>query len=250
MTFMSRAAAAVLLAGLALTGCHSPRPADAGPLGLSIAQPATQGIDGAWLYPLSEGAREYDILAGDDAGKRLRFERTQTTGHGAQWKEVTTLVDPESGEETTLRTSFQMRDADGNLVMPAVIDHGDRALTLFKPAMLIAPASLEPGEPVTVDVDMRIVDARNQNIGKEAGNATRTIEIVGTTNLHLADDRRFETVRVRITFSADLRMADAEDTINLFVVPGDGVVAQMRAETVQILRAFNRSTERTIAIVD
>jgi len=251
MTVICRAAVAILFCALVLTGCASPRPADAGPLGLSNALPTEQTIAGESLYPLRKGTREYKILAGDDAGKWLRFERTATTEHGAQWQEVLTLIDPASGDQRVVRTSFQTRDDDGNIVMPAVIDHADRALTLFEPPMLIAPGSLEPGESVTADVDMRVVDARNQDRQKETGNATRTIEIVEQTSVHLADGRRFDAIHVRITFSADLRMANAEDTIDLFVVPGGTVVAQMHSESVQILGAIDhRSIERTVAIVE
>ena len=120
---------AVLLAG----GCASPGDADLG-YDLVAVLPASSTITPSDIYPLREGAWSWQIARGDDAGRRFLRRRAATDEYGATWSET-----DDNGHR-----EFWTQDDDGNLVMTAVIEPDDQALTIFDPPMVLAYSRLSP----------------------------------------------------------------------------------------------------------
>jgi len=223
MTIAARGAATVALMIL-VTGCAGPSIESSTQLDILETRPANGVVHGADLFPLDAAPRTFEIVGVDtdppavvavSAEATDRFEATMAVRMGD-------------------RTEYRRRDADGTIRSPAVIDHRQRALTRFDPPLTLAPATLTPGTPVTEEVAMRVLDARNPKRVRESGHATRTIEYV--------DDQRLRTPwgdldakRVVVTFEARLRLARADTRTTLWVTPGRGVVAREDEERLRVL---------------
>lgn len=227
---------AAVLAGLVhVAGCRS-GPAEATFLErLESLTPAAASVSGQALYPLTAG--RVDLLYEDDAGGIETIERvgTETTRYGA---EIEWAIPP--------RTEYWAAGADGAVVMPASVEHGEQALTRFDPPLRIAPAALPPGEPFEHEVRMVVLDEKNPRRQRESGTARRTITYV--------DDQRIRTPlgdftarRVVAEFKADLRFADATETTTYWIVDDIGVVASERVNEVRVLGlAGSKTTERFV----
>jgi hypothetical protein len=135
------------------------------------------------------------------------------------------------------RTEFLRRDAHGNVLMTAVIDEGNNALTHFNPPIVVMPAELRRGERFESRAAMRVVDARNPTKERERGTAVRTVEYLGD-RLLLTNFGKVATYQLKITFTADLRMADAETNTTLYIAPELGIVAEQSSEKVTVLGAL------------
>lgn len=205
-------AAAALCAAAALTaaGCRGPQ--RAGP-GYEILEtmPAEATLAAAQIYPTASGRLEYRITQGDDAGALLVERRLATPGPCVTW-----IDDPRGG-----RREFWRVDGAGDIVMPAVVDEGDGAITLFDPPLILAHAQLAPGPPRTQRTLMQVVRLDDPSRPRESGTASQTFEYSDQVRLRTAGGE-LTAARVTITFKADLRMADAETVTTLYVVPGPG----------------------------
>lgn len=217
-------------------------------LASGCASPSTSLLEVLEVRAPGEPVLAADLFAGhaarwnyeslpDDAATVMRLVRDATDAHDASW------VD----EEVQRSRRFWRREPDGTIVMTAAIDERDRALTLFDPPLVIAWPSLPAGEPRTSAASMRVVDSRRPQRQRERGQATRTIEYVDDVVLRtpLGD---LPTKRLEITFHADLRLADAEETETLYLAPGLGVVAMERSRTIRVLGLPGQTTFQTLRI--
>ncbi len=191
-------------------------------------------LAGRDLYPFHAGAHAHLDLANTGAGTPVCF-----VGRTTDRFEATFALD--RGER---HTEFWRRDEDGATLMTAVLEHEKRALTIFDPPLLIAPRELIPGAVEISDVGMRVVDPADPRRLRERGRATRQIVYEGDQRIRTP---RGELVasRVRVRFTADLRLADARTDSTLWIVPGLGIVAEEHREVVRILgvtteRRFDR----------
>ncbi|MHC4416060.1 MAG: hypothetical protein ACYS0G_12335 [Planctomycetota bacterium] len=216
-------------------GC-SPSPLNAGFEALGTL-PAGDPVALEDLCPLQPGARSYTVSTGPGAGERIARRRSTTQRFAANW------VDDEGGR----RSEFWRLDQDANLVMPAVIEHADGAISLFDPPLVVAYRSLPAGQTRRQEVAMRVVDLADPALQRESGRATRTIEYV--------DDQTLRTPlgelvakRVVVTFEADLQFADARTTSTLYVVPGLGPVVEQHREIVRVLGIPTRDRRRTLVL--
>jgi hypothetical protein len=197
----------------------------------------TTSIIAADIYPLQPRERRYQVI--DDG--ELIVSCSATSLHQAS-------VACAEGDE---RTQFLRTEADGSIVMTAVHESSDHALSLFNPPLLIMPAALLPGLEHLATASMRVVDARSPRRVRESGTATRSITYV--------DDQRIRTPlgefiakRLVIHFKADLRMAVADESTTLWVVParGIGIVAQRSEEQVTVLGFAGKKKIRTMLLID
>ncbi|MHC5005333.1 MAG: hypothetical protein ACYTJ0_19700, partial [Planctomycetota bacterium] len=198
-----RAAVAALLA--AAGGCAAPEAALESGYVMLEPSPGTAPALGENVYPLRAADWRYQPAEGGDVVVR---RRRPTEQYRAAW----------SDEEETRRTHFWRHDDEGNLVVTAVIDHGDQALTIFDPPIVTAYAALAPGERREMTSQMRVVDVRNPRRQKEAGTATQGVHYVGDQELRTPMGR-FTAQRLEVEFTADMRLADAHKRQTLYVVP-------------------------------
>ncbi len=233
---MLKQTAALCTAILLILGCK----AEKGP-GYDVLSvtPAAAMIAAADMYPLDAGHRALLVTLGDDAGTTVIRRLATTDLYDASWV----------SDEGELRSEFWRLDEQGNLVMPAVIAHGDRAVTFFNPPLVIAYRQMPPGETLTQTVKMRVMDARKPDKLKDYGTAERSIEYVDDPLLRTPLGE-LATRRVRITFTADLKLAVAETTATLFVAPGIGAVVEQRDDVVRVLQVPVRHSEQTLVLTE
>ncbi len=225
--------AAVLLAG----GCaSSTRDADLGYVLVAVS-PASGTITRSEMYPLRDGAWSWQVARGDDAGRRFQRRRAATCEYGATWSET----------EDGGHREFWTQDDDGNLVMTAVVEPRDQALTVFDPPLVIAYGRLSPDGPRRQQVKMRVMDLARPERMKEQGLAIRTVEYV--------DNRLIRTPlgtmpvkRVEITFTADLSLARAENVTTLLVYPAFGFVVEKRVDRVTVIGVPFRHRDQTLVL--
>jgi hypothetical protein len=196
-------------------------------------------VAGSDLYPFFEGERVYELIGGDEAGRRIVHVGASTDRFAAAYRLA-------MGAE---RTEFWALDDEGAIVMPAAIDHKQRALTRFSPPLPIAPPELPIGEQQAVEVRMRVLDLENPRKQRESGAALRTIEYVGDERL-LTPRGELTAHRIEIHFIADLTFADAETRTTCWVVPGQGMIATRMIEEIRILGFASERTQLTMVRVD
>jgi hypothetical protein len=235
--------ATALSAAWLLAGCASPPssegPAEPAPFAVLESRPPAAPLEGDDLYPFRAGDRVQQIVGGEDAGLRIVFSGAPCDRLDAEYALVI-------GEE---RTEYWAHDDAGNIVMPAVIDHEQQALTRFDPPLLIAGRRMVAGEPETIEVGMRVLDARDPRRQRERGTATRTIEYVGDERVRTPLGQ-FTAQRVEIRFRADLTFARAVETTTCWVVPGVGVVAVREEEEVRILGLLGERKHRLLVLIE
>jgi hypothetical protein len=153
--------------------------------------------------------------------------------------------------EPGVRTEFYREDDQGNIVMTAVHEAKDGAISLFEPPLVVAYRELPAQVKRTSKAAMRVMDAQDPTRQREQGRATRSM-------VYAADQRirtplgEFIAKRVEIHFRADLSLAKADERTTLFIVPapGPGNVAQRSSEEVKVLGAFGRTQQRTLVLTE
>jgi hypothetical protein len=229
-----------LLLACALVGCRSAAKSnEAAPAPFRVASfdAATHSLPAAAIWEFAPGESQFTQF-GDDATRApsaVTLLRRAISEFGAAL----------AIEEQDFRTEYLSRDGDGNILLHAVLDEAEHALTLFEPPLLLAPPQVQPGEIVTSEAAMRIVDARDHRKQRERGTAKRTLTYVQDARLQTAGGES-EAAQIEIHFTADLRLADADERTTLFVSRDDGVLVQQSEEKVTILGAFPRTTRRTL----
>jgi hypothetical protein len=238
MSLRSAILGAAMIAGLTLAGCRSSPRADEASQADGLL-PAEAPLAAAEVFPLRPMSWRYEIVKGDDEGKIITLNRRPTDRFSAQWIDV----------EGDRRSAFHAVDADGNIVMTASIEHGDRAVTLFEPPMLIVPRVLEPGREYASEFAMRVVDEQTQKKERESGRGARTIRYVGDQIIETPAGK-FRAHRLEVHFTADLRMAEAEKYTTILVAADSGTVMESRDEQIRILALASRSLRQQLVLIE
>lgn len=233
------ATAARAILTLAATGCQGTGGAGDGGPGFVVLEtrPAEAALVAADLSPTASGRREYRITRGNDAGALLVERRLATPAQSVTW------IDDPRGD----RRELWSIDAAGDVVMPAVVDVADGAITIFDPPLVIAPARLAPGQPWVQQTAMRVLRLDDPSQVRESGTAVQTIEYSDVSRIRTAGGD-LDAARVTITFKADLRMADAQTVTTLYVASGRGPVVREWSESVKTLGITIRSAKRTMVL--
>jgi hypothetical protein len=198
---------------------------------------ATEPLPADAIYPAAGGDWVYGITAGNQEGEQVVHRREATQRYRAAW----------SDRDGYRQSRYWIADEAGNVVMPAVIDHDDKAITFFDPPLILAHRELEPGRAYDQEVAMRVMDERRPERLRDEGTGTQTI--VYTDDMVLRTPLgRLETKQVTVRFAASLRMADAETTATLYVVPGVGPVVIQRRETVRLMGVLIRNRQQTLVL--
>lgn len=229
MPYFGRSAAAIcVVAAMMLSACQS-APRLVSNQGLQIIKdlPSSDAVTADDMYSEANIEAEYTVIAGEDAGSARRFVRSTTSKFGA------TIQD----EIVGVRSEFLRLDAQGNVVMCAVIDRANSALSLFDPPLVVMPATLARNKPFEARAAMRVVDVKNPSKQKEHGSAIRTIEYIGD-RLVKTTFGEVECHLLTIVFTADLSLADDVTKTTLYVSPKYGVVAEQWSERLKVFGAI------------
>jgi hypothetical protein len=229
-------------------GCAShikPRPADPGePQLLELKQelPTSDGVSATDLYPLQTGQRIYRSL---DESLRSGPEVVQSLAAASDFK---SQFSSSIGDADAARIEYWNTNSAGDLTMAATIEHKDHALSLFDPPLVIAPAQLAPGKETTSQSKMRVVDLTNRAQQRESGTARQTVKYEADQMIRTPLGE-FRARRITSHFVADLKLADADETSTMYVVPGMGIIAEQRTEQVKVFGLATRKSTQTLVLL-
>lgn len=225
----------------ALVGCSSSAKLEPGDPNLQIlgTGQARDSVDATTIYLAEPSTSTYRIVSGDGEGDSFELTREAAERFNAAWAD----------HEGEARTDFWRVEDDGSIVLCAVIDRSDQAISLFDPPLLLYPATLSPGDTAGSESSMKVIDLGNPEKTKESGTATRTIEYVGDESIRTALGT-FNALKLTVRFEADLRLANAVRIITQYLVPEIGLVAEDSEERVDVLGFSGRTIVRRIVLVD
>ena len=202
----------------------------------------TSPIAAHTILPFDQLERRYDAF--DASGERITefylIRGGPTTTHNAAWM---------SEQGPPRRMHFWREDDAGNIVMTASIDQKEDALALFDPPLVVAPATLAPGEAFESAASMRVVRASNPEVERTHGSCTRTMLYVGDENIDLATGT-VRAHRIEVVFRADLTLATTETISIWWVVPDLGIVREERSELTKALGLFGAPEFIRLELVD
>ena len=209
-------------------------------------RPATTPIDAASIANLGTPKTTFAII--DDKGFRsgeVTMRITPTTEHGAQLMIA----------EDDRRVEFVCRGNDGSIALTALIDRSENAITLFEPPLIVAPATLAPGESFTSESAMRVMALDDPSRQREHGPCRHTLTYGKDATLRLAAGE-MNVARLEVLFKADLQLANAEEATTMYVSRGEtpgaqgkelkGLILKQSSEKITILGAFPRTARRTL----
>lgn len=191
------------------------------------------------MFIASQGDWRYEIDAGDAGNGTIVLRRAHDEEYDAMF----------SDNENDRRIQYWVVDKDGALLLAAVVEHDEQAVSIFDPPLMIAPAQLAAGESRTAESKMRVVDSKNPRHQRERGTGVSTIEYVG--------DERVDTPlgdlvakRLKTRFEAKLGLATAVHENTIWVVPDIGVIAEESTQQITALGLFNKSSNRRIVLIE
>lgn len=134
--------------------------------------------------------------------------------HGGMW--MVPMID---GDREFLR-----RGNDGELLLVAVEAPNDKAISIFTPALVLAPRQMHMDEIFLSSSSMR-VDWMDDRGERDRGVGERTTRIVRAERIRTPLGE-FQTMRVETKFEAVLRFAKAQRSTTLWIAAGIGPVAE------------------------
>lgn len=208
-----------------------------------------------WLFDAEARAHtaRYLIVEGEHAGDHLLEVREpiELDGGGSAWKVTREAVaqgaDAGSGEVLNERV-FAIAD-DRGIVLDSMVNHARGVIVEFDPKMRSMPESLEPGAPFERESDVRLPKIANPEQLRDQGSAKMTLELLGAQRV-TTPMSSFEALRSLETFITDTRFAKATRTIERWIAPDTGVVAERWSEDVKALGLFGGSSRQAILLLD
>jgi len=210
-------------AATGLTACASSRTQQARPQPIATIGDM-QSSSGALLAPRDlyprDGKTEW-IVTGDDWMRSEDGVRTGTlvrTGDGIEWREPLGTMT----ESVIDGSSVQLR----RTIVP-----GDSAISVFEPPLLLVSADGPTPDGATFETatPMRVewIDGGE----RDRGEGFRSSRILGVARVRTPAGEAVATV-VENTFEARLRMARARRVTTLWIVPGEGPIAERWSQTI------------------
>jgi hypothetical protein len=236
------AAAATAIHCLALGGfgCRAAGPLAAPVVEFLEVQPASGRVLGADLHPVHSARLVYQVTEGPDAGSRVVVRRVAGGPLCATWTD---------GPSDESRHEIYRIGTGGEVFLEAVVEGADSAISLFEPALRVAPAELAPGQVLRQQVAMRVVEEGDPARPRETGTAAQTLEYSGDQRLRIGSAGVLAQ-RVVATFEAKLRLAEARTVTTTWIVPGLGPVVRRTEQTVRSLGIPIRRRTSTIALAE
>lgn len=235
--FFGTAFSLILPAALSLVGCAT-KPLDQAPFFEILESSTPDSPVAADLFLLNNPIpQHYLVVKANEEPRKVRQSQETTKRFQSEWKVV-------EGED---RERFYQQDASGHILLAAVIEHGENAISLFSPPLIAAYHRLEPGESRTQDVAMMVVNENNPTRQRESGTATQTITYLNDCQVRVQLGT-FVAHRLSVVFTADLKLAQVHVETILYVVPGYGVLIEETKKTIRILGIFPQH-ENTIRVL-
>lgn len=230
---------------LLCTGCHTaaPRPHQAATASFAVisAKPYAQSeihtLPARAFESTDANAATFAVLSGSRDGEIIT-RRTRTLDDG-------TMVIEEVDEHGTDRTT--LAPTDEGWLMRVVETAREDSSSAFIPGLLWLPPVLSSDANATSASAMRVTRLSDAS-PRARGNATRTIRLVGEAEIEVCGQPLHASV-IEIVFEATLTLATARRTTELFLVDGQGIMAERWHERVMMLGLVPRESDEIIVRV-
>ena len=213
------------MAATGLTACATPRTQQARPQPVAVLGELRNDPHAVLvprdLYPV-DGETRWVVT--DDAWMRLEDgTRTATlvrTGNEIEWREP-------------LGTTTQAVIDDSSVRLRRTIVPGDKAVSIFEPPLLlVSPDGPRPGDAAfDTESPMRVEWIAGGE--RDRGEGTRSSRLLGVARVRTPAGEA-DALVVENTFEAHLQMARARRVTTLWIVPGQGPVAERWSQTVYV----------------
>jgi hypothetical protein len=200
----------------------------------------------------------FTVLSGSRKGKTIEVSVERATTPSAPNENPSPSTSAESRVRIVERVERKPGDwrvsdemllalaADGATLVE-VVTHGEDSISRFAKPLPFA-GTLTPTNSLDGASPMEVVTiSRGRSRGE--GTATRSLKIIGECDVDVSG-RKMRAVVVELNFEADLDVADAKFRAQLYVVPNEGVVAEVRHEDVLILGILPRRSDETVVRVE
>jgi hypothetical protein len=197
--------------------------------------PAQGSVRGEDLSPTRSPEERRLVVAGDRIGSTLVTTTAASDAYGGTQRSVTPDVE----------TVYWRLGDDGSVGLLAVDAQADRTTSVFAEPLLLAPPELAAGDARTVEVPMRAVFTERPASERDRGTGTRSVRYAHDQMISLAG-REIRAKTVEVEFTADLRTAKAVKRSTLWVVPGEGIVAERWERRLVILAVIEQRSGQTL----
>lgn len=217
-----------ILSLILAAGCASDPKLDAGAL-LSAQRPPDGSLSADSIQPDATATLLLETLSGDEQGALWRIAILPQPDGALRITRTADGADQPASEE--LRVPI-----DGGWALAESINRDDDAVTTFDPPLLVAPPSLDAGEPVSATSAMVVRSIADPDVIKEQGEATQTLTFDALQTVRTARGEH-TAARVRAEFNASLGAARVERvTERWHGLDGDPwILAERMRETVKAL---------------
>jgi hypothetical protein len=197
---------------------------------VGIALPSQPITDPAALFPLQNSAMTYQVTAGPNAGntQSLGLAKTRRPSGSSAWR---LQLSPSLA-------GFLRQTAEGDIIMPAVMDSGEGVVVVTTPANPFVPKGMQPGETRTYAQQVSVNYLDDPADQKYSGSLTGTYTYVGTYQVTVPSGT-FPAVLFRVFCDGRVGPAHTVNTGYTFFSPGVGVVAMILQEDVTAFWLFN-----------
>jgi len=231
------------LAGLlAFAGCAATPTADPPPLlAVGPIEPASRTVALADLVRPAGTVARHAIVEGDaERGEIVeRFEAPAKDDAAAD------LVRIEERDGRIVERMEFRSDGEGRLLLVRVDSLADRSRSLFGAPLPFA-ADLAPGAELSASTPMTVLTLPGLRKRAE-GSARRVLRVAGECEVAISGER-MRAIALDLEFDVALDVASAEVHSRLFVVPGRGVVAEIRDESRTILKLIRTGSAETTVL--
>lgn len=242
----ARTCSLALTGVLAFAGCAATPTADPPPaLAIGPIEPASRAVALADLVRPAGTVARHAIVEGDaERGEIVeRFEEPAKDAAAAD--AAPDLVRTEERDGRIVERMEFRSDGEGRLLLVRVDSLADRSRSLFGAPLPFA-ADLAPGAELSASTPMTVLTLPGLRKRAE-GSARRVLRVAGECDLAISGER-MRAIALDLEFDVALDVARAEVRSRLFVVPGRGVVAEIRDESRTILRLIRTDSAETTVL--
>lgn len=204
-------------------------------------EPTTRAVTVRDLVRAEGSVARYEIAAGDPVGGEVVERMTRE----ARPELPPALVrSEERGGRVAERMVLSALD-DGTIRLERVDSILDRSRSEFSDPLAFA-AELGPGKKLVDESPMTVLTLPALKRRAE-GTARRSLSLVGECDVTMWGER-VRAMALDLAFDVELDVAVATVRSRMYVVPGRGVVAEVREESRRVLGLFRTTTSETIVL--
>lgn len=213
---------------------------------------ATRGVLATDLVRMPGTAAVYEIVGARNARNAERIVERMELREPARPAPAGDAAAPaalvrieERGGRVVERMEFTQR-ADGAIDLVQVDSIADRSRSTFASPL---PFAADVASDAVLAGESAMAVRTLPKLAKRAeGTARRTLRVAGECTVSVRGESMRATV-VDVEFDVDLDAAKARVRSRQFVVPGRGVVAEIRSESRDVLAVFRTKTDETAVLV-